>query len=70
VTAAWRDDDPVDVDEAAPVWPSAARMARGAALMAVLAGVLEAKLANELGDVGRSDRAVEVAAERLLELLP
>jgi hypothetical protein len=68
VTAAqWEGEE--DLPSAARV-ALTARMARGAVLMQVLSVVLEAKLANELGDVGRSDRAVEVAAERLLELLP
>jgi hypothetical protein len=66
---AWHDDEDL-VEDVSPVWPSAARAARAAVLMQVLSGVLEAKLANELGDVARSDRAVGVAAELLLELLP
>jgi hypothetical protein len=70
VTAVWREDGPVEDDGDVPVLSVALRRGRAEALLGVLAVVLEAKLAAELGDVGRSDRAVEVAAERLLELLP
>lgn len=39
-------------------------------LLGVLSLVLEARVAAELGDAWRADRAVERAAEQLLELLP
>jgi predicted sugar kinase len=62
-------DDEDLVEDVSPVWPSSVRSARASVLMQALSAVLEAKLANGLGDVRRSDRAIERACGALMDLL-